>query len=70
MNATSLSSIDPALQRLHEVTARIRRRAAEARARAAARARRPPQSAARLGQPRQSELPLPMPPAEPGLRAA
>ena len=44
MNATARayddSSSDPALARLHEVTERIRRRAAEARARAEARGQR------------------------------
>ncbi len=39
MNATSTAA-DPVLQRLHEVTDRIRQRAAEERARQAARARR------------------------------
>ncbi len=70
MNATGLTSIDPTLQRLHEVTERIRRRAAEERARLAAKARRPPRRAPRFVQPRQSELPLPMPPAEQDRQAA
>ncbi len=37
MNAIQSTSMAPVLQRLHEVTERIRRRAAEARAREAAR---------------------------------
>jgi hypothetical protein len=69
MNATGLTSIDPTLQRLHEVTERIRRRAAEERARLAAKARRPPRPAPRSLEPRQSELPLPLP-AEQDRRAA
>lgn len=48
-------SNDPALERLHEVAERIRRRAAEERARALARARRP----------RQAELPLRLTPLPP-----
>ncbi len=39
MGQTQLIVADPALARLHEVTARIRARAAEGRERAAARAR-------------------------------
>ncbi len=59
MNATQTTS-DPVLQRLHEVTDRIRRRAAESRARAELRARgldrpRRPPAASRSGQ---AELPL------------
>ncbi len=55
MNANHIASNDPMLERLHEVTDRIRRRAAEDRARREARARRHGQR----------ELPLrltPMPP--------
>lgn len=70
MNATGTSSIDPTLQRLHELTARIRQRAAEARARAAARARRPARAAQPGDRPRQAQLPLPMPPAPRELKAA
>ncbi len=62
MNATHSSSDAPVLQRLHEVTERIRRRAAEERARQAQRAARRLSRASRFGQ---EELPLrlaPMPP--------
>ncbi len=62
MNAIQSTSIDPELQRLHEVTDRIRRRAAEWRAREAERAAR---RWSRLPWPEQTELPLrlaPMPP--------
>jgi hypothetical protein len=55
MNATS-TAIDPVLQRLHEVTDRIRQRAAEERARREARARRYGQGELPL---RLSPLPLP-----------
>jgi hypothetical protein len=60
MNATPTTPVDPVLQRLHEVTARIRLRAAESRERAERRARglertRRPPAASRSGQ---AELPL------------
>ncbi len=59
MNATARaydSSSDPALEKLHELTERIRRRAAEARERAMSRERR--LSAVR---PREVQLTLPLP---------
>jgi len=59
MNATARaydSSSDPALEKLHELTERIRRRAAEARERATAREQR--LSAAR---PRELQLALQLP---------
>ncbi len=59
MIASQSASNDPMLQRLHEVTDRIRRRAAEDRARREARARRPGQR----------ELPLRLTPL-PARRAA
>lgn len=53
-----VASSDPTLQRLHEVTDRIRQRAAEARAREEARA-------ARRARGYQSELPLRLAPLPP-----
>lgn len=74
MNATGLTSNDPTLRRLYEVTERIRRRAAEERARAelraAMKARRPPRPALLFPELRQSELPLPMPPRDGDRKAA
>jgi hypothetical protein len=65
MNAWRSTSVDPVLERLHEVAERIRRRAAEGRVRELAKARRP-RPASRFGQ---SELPLRLAPMPP-LRAA
>ncbi len=60
-NAARVSSVDPVLERLHEVTERIRRRAAEARAREAARQAARTLRAAPALRSRQGELPLGMP---------
>ncbi len=62
MNATQSTPSTPALQRLHEVTDRIRRRAAEQRAREAERAGRWSSRRSRFGQ---EELPLRLAPVPP-----